>query len=254
MKKQIKLLVEKLFDDLYDIEDEKNIDTDLTDEYIKYDFGDIYYQNKKPYAICLGADDFKDFTNRFILLTKNTPELSWLKKGTNNIRYNITEPQFHKFDKLVDEIEDKIDEGEISKDDYDEDDPDLKKYFGFNVWGINNVLEIDENGYENTQIIKNNYDLNNYLAFKYCCELGDNVYLPAIDELQYMFCRLKGLQKNYYNKLKEHLQLQYTYLWSSSVLYLGSPFYMYYNFNDNRARIDTNYDIRGYHVLPFVRL
>ena len=38
MKKQIRLLVEGLFDDLYDIEDQKNLDTEISDNYIIYKF------------------------------------------------------------------------------------------------------------------------------------------------------------------------------------------------------------------------
>ena len=34
MKQNIKILVEKLFDDLYDIEDNKNLDIEISDENI----------------------------------------------------------------------------------------------------------------------------------------------------------------------------------------------------------------------------
>ena len=48
---------------------------------------------------------------------------------------------------------------------------------------MNDFQHIDENGYKNTQIIKNNYNISEFPAFEYCLNLGDNVYLPAIDEL-----------------------------------------------------------------------
>ena len=35
MKKHIRLLIENLFDDIYDIEDQKNIDTEIVDDNIK---------------------------------------------------------------------------------------------------------------------------------------------------------------------------------------------------------------------------
>ncbi len=38
MNKQIRLLLEDLFDDLYDIEDQKNLDTEISDNYIIYKF------------------------------------------------------------------------------------------------------------------------------------------------------------------------------------------------------------------------
>jgi len=48
---------------------------------------------------------------------------------------------------------------------------------------MNDFQHIDENGYENTQIIKNNYNISEFPAFEKCIKLGDNIYLPAIDEL-----------------------------------------------------------------------
>lgn len=41
MKQNIKILVEKLFDDLYDIEDNKNLDIEISDEYLTYTVGDM---------------------------------------------------------------------------------------------------------------------------------------------------------------------------------------------------------------------
>ena len=201
MKRNIRLLVENIFNDIYDIDQENELSIEIADEYLTYNIGDIYYKNKKPYAICLGCDDFQDFTNRFVLLQKGYDKLTWLTD--KDLRNNIKESQFHNFDIMVDELEYKIDNEEINKDNYDETDPDQALYFGFNLFGISDVHEIDENGYENTQIIKNNYDINKFPAFNYCCSLGDNVYLPAIDELQYLFCNLKTLQNKYIEKTNE---------------------------------------------------
>ena len=70
------------------------------------------------------------------------------------------------------------------------------------------MYNIDENGYENTQIIKNNHDINKFPAFKYCINLGDNVYLPAIDELSIIY-----LHKE---KLKNIINFDIYDIWSST--------------------------------------
>ena len=73
MKNSIRLLVENLFDDLYDIDQETNSEIDLADQIYTPEIGSIYYEKKKPYAICCGLDtDFKDKRNRFMLIKKHT--------------------------------------------------------------------------------------------------------------------------------------------------------------------------------------
>ena len=149
MKKQIRLLVENLFDDLYDIDQETNSEIDLADQIYTPVIGSIYYEKKKPYAICCGLDtDFQDKEFRYFLIKKETNK-SWKRGGYENIHELCESKAF-------------------------------------------------EQGYENTQIIKNNYDLNKFAAFKYCCSLGDNVYLPAINEFQIMY--------SYIDKLNDELQ------------------------------------------------
>ena len=43
MKNSIRLLVENLFDDLYDIDQETNSEVDLADDVYSYKLGDIFY-------------------------------------------------------------------------------------------------------------------------------------------------------------------------------------------------------------------
>ena len=71
MKKQIRLLIENLFDDEFNnIYNDTDLDTDITDEYMGYSVGDIVYENKKPYAICCGdKSDFQNNQPRFIPYT-----------------------------------------------------------------------------------------------------------------------------------------------------------------------------------------
>ena len=184
MKKRIKLLVETLFDnDLFN--QDTNLMIDVINQIYEYKLGDIYYKNKKPCAICCGlAESFNDNKYRHLYLfnDENTHKVKWETKS----HYEIKEPQFHKYDKLVENLEDKIDNDEISlpeDDDYDKNDPNNKLYFGYELNSFNDFMHINENGYNNTQIIKNKYNISEFPIFEECCKLGDNIYLPSIDEL-----------------------------------------------------------------------
>ena len=88
-------------------------------------------------------------------------------------------------------------------------------YFYLNTF--NDFKHIDEDGYGNTQIIKNNYNINGFPAFAYCIELGDNIYFPAIDELQIMY-----LNKN---KLGKYSFRGYNY-WSSTQYSATKAYYI----------------------------
>ena len=171
MRKQIRLLLENIFNDIYDIDQENNSSVEIADDIFIYKVGDIYYKNKEPYAICCGdSDSFKDNKQRFCLFNNVSDRLLWNLK-----RKEIKELKCYDTSYFV--IVDKL------------------QY-------RNDIIHIDENGYLNTQIIKNKYDLNNFPAFKYCADLGDNVYLPAIDELEYFFFNLVNN-----NKLNKYLHL-----------------------------------------------
>ena len=67
MKKQIRLLVENLFDDEFDNIYNTDLESEITDKYMDYKVGDIYYKYKKPFAICCGdKSDFQNNQPRFI--------------------------------------------------------------------------------------------------------------------------------------------------------------------------------------------
>ena len=159
MIKYIRLLVEGFFDDeIFDVGNDIKQDIEDLGKYYDYRVGDIYYLNKKPYAICCGEPKyFKDNKPRFCLLNDSDNLLKWGVKLVKKLgRFNF-------------------------------------KYFA--ITSFNDFQHIDENGYENTQIIKNNYDINEFPAFKYCINQGNNVYLPAIDELQIMYLNKDKLGK-----------------------------------------------------------
>ena len=220
MNKQIRLLVEDLFDDLYDIEDEKNIDTEISDEYIvSYKAGDFYYQNKKPYAICCGdKEDFKDKKSRFMLCFEDK-KYKW---SENKIKYH-TEELYPKNTIYTYEI---------------------KTYISFQ--------DLDENGYRNTLVVKQH--CNNSLqfpAFTYCWNLGDDVYLPALNELEIMgFNRITlNLQLK---KIKAvPLRFGCNYLSSNS----GSVELTYgFTMSQDRMMINIIYKKYPNHVRPFIKI
>ena len=208
MNKNIRLLVESFFDDdIFDVGNDIKQDIEDLGKYYDYQVGDIYYLNDKPYAVCCGEPKyFKDDKPRFCLLNNADNRLKW---RTQNI--------------LVEELEC-----------FD------SKYFVLD--SINDFKHIDEDGYGNTQIIKNNYDIIEFPAFEYCINLGKNVYLPAIDELQIML-----LNKD---KLKGVIVLGNNMYWTST----QNNFY-------NVCCINIKYDFVGHklkyddlRVCPFFRL
>ena len=202
MKRQIKLLIENLFDDLYDIDQETNLTTDIADKMYIPEIGSIYYEKKKPFAICCGLDtDFQDKEFRYFLIKKETSK-SWCR-GYSHPVHELCE----------------------------------SKAF--------------EQGYENTLIIKNNYDLNKFAAFKYCCSLGDNVYLPAINEFQIMY--------SYIDKLNDELQnipraifidTDYIYWTSTAATY----FWRAKGFDTETNKIIESPTTNSYKVRPFIKV
>ena len=216
MKKQVRQLLENLFDDLYDIDQETNQEIDLADQVYIYKSGDIVYENKKPYAICCGdGEDFKDNKPRFMYLNIYIGGLKW-SKLTNTI-------------------------------------PELKIYDNdfdyFKLFDKSSIKHIDEDGYENTQIIKNNYNINDFPAFRYCCDLGDDFYLPAIDELQILF--LNSFEYN------QQIPRKYDY-WSSSQLmeqycfFIENPPSRKFNFTTYVSSCKKNSINNG--IIPFIKI
>ena len=184
MNKSIRLLVEGFFDDeIFNTDNDIKQDIEDLGKYYDYKVGDIYYLNKKPYAICCGEPKyFKDNKQRFCLLNDSKNVIKWY----NNNKKLVKELSCFKIN-----------------------------YFYLNTF--NDFKHIDEDGYGNTQIIKNNYNINGFPAFAYCIELGDNIYFPAIDELQIMY-----LNKN---KLGKYSFRGYNY-WSSTQYSATKAYYI----------------------------
>jgi hypothetical protein len=251
MNKHIRLLIENITDDifkdnLFNTDDDYDI---IGKQIFEYNIGDIYYKDSKPYAMCcLLANEFDDTDyNRFILLPEYHIETTWslwnAMKDNKELhdKIFITDKFFHKFD----EIFKKYDEGSL--DEYD------KKYIdGFIIKNISDTRQIDEYGYDNTQYIKKNYDINYFPAFKYCCELDDNAYLPSIDELQ-----LLGFYQTS-KKINNILLIDKPY-YSSTSLFGLDVYTLYINSRINCpwvGYVDEYYNISGYKrtVAPFIKI
>ena len=108
MRKQVRLLIENVFDDLYDIDQENNLSIDIADEHLNmYNIGDIYYDKKKPYAICCGLkSDFQDNQPRFILIKKDFKDKRWCIYQDK--RYGIYQNDFKQIDEKGHENTQKI--------------------------------------------------------------------------------------------------------------------------------------------------
>ena len=211
MNNSIRLLVEGFFDDEI-FNTDNDIKTDIEDlgKYYDYQVGDFYYKgrSKNPYAICCGeSKQFKDNKPRFCLLKHSKRLLTW---RTWNIL--VKELECFKFD-----------------------------YYYLN--SFNDFRHIDEDGYKNTQVIKNNYNIKEFPIFEYCLNQGDNVYLPAIDELQILY-----LNKN---KLGKYSFINIDY-WSSTQYSSSNAYYLI--FNSNYSYISNDYKIISNHVRPFFHI
>ena len=218
-----KVLNENLFDDIYNIEDEKNIDTEIVDEYITYNIGDIYYKNKNPYAICCGSKkQFKDNIPRFLLL--------------NKMGYDLWSIDFDKIPEFKNIYTDEC----ILKTKHD-------------------MIRVDEDGYENTQIIKNNYNISDFPAFEYCTELGNNVYLPSIDELEILY-----LNKNEIKKRADMQKRQMKFLFNEVIELSGkvkritsssqTSKYTTYTIDFTYGKVEDKQKSTFMFILPFVKI
>ena len=209
MRKEIRLLVEGFFDDeIFNQKNDINQDIqDIGDQYYDYHIGDIYYKDKEPYAICCGdKTEFNDNNPRFCLLKANKNNNYW------STTYNDEHYRKHHVPT-----------------------PKILKYFKYNDFYItseNDIQYIDENGFYNTQILSQ-YKFNGknfFPLFKDCIKQGDNLYIPAIDELQILF-------KHYIlfdnKKLQDNLKINKNTYWSSTQNTLSKAFCLqWFNINN----------------------
>ena len=222
MRKPIRLLVENIFYDIYDIDQENNSSVEIADDIFNYKVGNIYYLNKKPYAVCCGApDSFKDNNPRFIYLDIKPIAKQWT---TNRI---IT-----------------------------------KKLPNINIYGqlekmpipFNSYISMDENGYENTQIIKNKCNIEKYPAFNYCNKLGDDFYFPAIDELV-IFMKYKSILQDNIRYLTLLNRYNFSFLISSTTIDNKRMLYINYDSNDiSIGKWQAFYFVKYFYTLPFIKL
>ena len=182
MNKQIRLLVETFFDDeIFNVDNDIKSNIEDLGRYYDYKVGDIYYLNDKPYAICCGES--KQFNN-------NTPRFCLLDNTVKGVKWSTSYKEIKELN--------------------------INNISGFCLNSFKDFQHIDEDGYENTQIIKNNYNIHKFPAFEYCINLADNIYLPAIDELSILF-----LNKN---KIKDTLLCRDTLYWSSTQYNKGAAY------------------------------
>lgn len=226
MQKQIRLLVENLFDELYDIDQETNSEIDLADQVYQYKLGDIYYEYKKPTAICCGdAEDFHDKNPRFAILDyHSTFKCAW----ANSNRAFKKLKSYH--------------------------------YTNFKVSTKEQIKFIDENGYENTQIIKNKYDLYKFPAFQECFSYIDvtsnhECYLPAINELAIFFVNRHILDNVKKRFDKNDIFRHYCSYWTSTQIENKFALTLEPNMHEKQAFIHSEEKSNPYsYVWPFVKI
>ena len=194
MKRQIRLLIENLFDDEFnDIYNDTDLDTEITDEYMGYKVGDIIYENKKPYAICCGdKSDFQNNKFRFCLYNKMT-----VKKWST-------------------------------------------------IYDINSINDFN-NGLLNLQSVLKEHDIKKFPAFNYCYKLGENVYLPAINELKILYKNLEKLKD--LNNIEFNLNI----VWTSNEMQASPQYALLFNLTDGNI-LDYYYKHKTQPIIPFMQI
>jgi len=154
MNKCIRLLFENMTDDLFNdgLLTNDEIYNDISSELFDFKLGEILYNKNIPYAICCGEKNkFTDNKERFLYLYNNTTNNKYAWTTLNN--FNADDSVFHKFDDMVDDLEDKLADDELpcpDDEDYDETDKNNRLYFGYQLLQKTDFMHIDEDGYYNT--------------------------------------------------------------------------------------------------------
>ena len=222
MKRQIRLLVENLFDDEFNNIYNTDLDSEITDEYMGYKVGDIYYKDKEPFAICCGdKSDFQNNQPRFIPYNNFQLYNSFTNDTTGAYIYKHKQLKF--------------------KADY--------QYFYIDKQFKN----IDEKGYENTQELFNiiSHDINLYPPLKLCKTLGDNFYIPSINELQIFLINLNKLPNSIQTCIKRINWFIY-----SSTPYIDltiCSIYIHHNNGTELYVVAENPFNNGY-IIPFIEI
>lgn len=198
---------------LNDLLDDNIPDTINTDDYV----GKIFYKNGKPFAICVAEGlNFKDGIPRYMLIYEQKQDVLWMIEKTNITRINNK-----KYKKI-------------------------KMPYQFSSKAI---MNIDYKGYSNTKHAINSELLNILPAYKYCISLDKNCYLPAIDELEYMFIN-KDVINEILKDLNAPLILPEPY-WSSTEYSNENTLYIHmdYPFIRYMAKRKADYTVR-----PFIKI
>ena len=214
--------IKGLFNDIYDIDNENNSSVEIADYITTQNIGDIIYKHNRPFAICCGlADDFSDNTPRYLLL--------------NNKGYDIWSEQL----KIV---------------------PKLKPVYSDNtiIKIKTDIINVDDNGYKNTQIIKNNTNIDYYPAFRYCANVNINAYLPAINELEYLVYYINDIinilnkDKRKYKNIIKYLEDIKTYKRVSSSSYTST--HTYYIMDFKTKEVTEKLKDSFAFIIPFVKI
>ena len=119
---------------------------------------------------------------------------------------------------------------------------------------FNSYISMDENGYENTQIIKNKCNIEKYPAFNYCNKLGDDFYFPAIDELV-IFMKYKSILQDNIRYLTLLNRYNFSFLISSTTIDNKRMLYINYDSNDiSIGKWQAFYFVKYFYTLPFIKL
>ena len=183
MKKSIRLLIENLFDDLYDINQEDNLTIEIADKMYQYKLGDVFYYKKEPYAICCGESSyFNDNKPRFIANDKPYyNEFTYDLELKNKIQKNLSKINFH-------------------------------EYNYFKIGNKSDIQNIDENGIENTKNLFKLFPIHTFPLLKYIKAYYSRAgYIPAITELEVLL----------YNKdkLPDFINKDFNWFFYSSTFY-----------------------------------
>lgn len=197
------------------------LDTDSIPATLEIDsddhIGKIYYRDGKPFAICVAEGmNFNDGQPRYMLIYEQKENVQWMLDRTNISRIN-----YKKYKKV-------------------------KMPYQFTS---NFIMNIDYKGYNNTKHAVNSELLNILPAYKYCVSIDKDCYLPAIDELKYMYIN-KDIINEKFKELNAPLILPEPY-WSSTEYSIENTLYIHMSYPFIRYMAKRKAD---YMVRPFIKI
>ena len=114
------------------------------------------------------------------------------------------------------------------------------------IYDINSINDFN-NGLLNLQAVLKEHDIKKFPAFNYCYKLGENVYLPAINELKILYKNLDKL------KVLNNIEFNLNIMWTSNEMQESPQYALLFNLADGNI-LDYYYKHKTQPIIPFIQI